>query len=69
MEKLLNEFSLGLFVWQTLLLFLLLLLKKYAWSPIMNAVNEREEGIKNALEQAEDAKKECKSFNLIMKKF
>ena len=63
MEKLLEEFSLGLFVWQTLLFVgLLLLLKKYAWSPILNAVNEREEGIKNALSAAEDAKKEMENL-------
>jgi len=63
MEKLLEEFSLGLFVWQTLLfLGLLLLLKKYAWGPILNAVNEREEGIKNALSAADDAKKEMENL-------
>ena len=63
MEKLLEEFSLGLFVWQTLLFVgLLLLLKKYAWSPILNAVNEREEGIKNALSAADDAKKEMENL-------
>lgn len=63
MEKLLEEFSLGLFVWQTLLFVgLLLLLKKYAWGPILNAVNEREEGIKNALSAADDAKKEMENL-------
>ena len=47
MEKLLGEFSLGLFIFQTaLFLLLLFLLKKYAWKPILNAVNDREEGIK-----------------------
>ena len=40
------------------LLFLaLLFLLKYAWKPILTAVEEREEGIKNALE-ADNAKKE-----------
>jgi hypothetical protein len=34
-----------------------------------DAVNEREEGIKNALLSAENAKKKCKIFNLIMKNF
>ena len=62
MEKLINEFSLGLFVWQTLLfVLLLLLLRKFAWKPILNAVNEREDGIKNALEAAELAKKEMQN--------
>ena len=63
MEKLLEEFSLGLFFWQTLLFVgLLFLLKKYAWGPILSAVNEREEGIKNALNAAENAKKEMENL-------
>ena len=63
MEKLLGEFSLGLFVFQTLLFLLLLfLLKKYAWKPILSAVNEREEGIKNALDSAEKAKLEMQNL-------
>jgi len=62
MEKLMNEFSIGLFFWQTLLfVLLLLLLRRFAWKPILNAVNEREEGIKNALAAAEDAKKEMQN--------
>ena len=63
MEKLLEEFSLGLFFWQTILFVgLLILLKKYAWGPILSAVNEREEGIKNALSAAENAKKEMENL-------
>ena len=63
MEKLLGEFSLGLFFFQTLLFLLLLfLLKKYAWKPILSAVNEREEGIKNALDSAEKAKLEMQNL-------
>ena len=63
MEKLLEEFSLGLFFWQTVLFVgLLFLLKKYAWGPILSAVNEREEGIKNALSAAEKAKKEMENL-------
>jgi F-type H+-transporting ATPase subunit b len=59
MEKLLGEFSVGLFFWQTLLFIaLLLLLKKFAWKPILNAVNEREQGIKDALDSAQKAKEE-----------
>ncbi|MEN1785324.1 MAG: F0F1 ATP synthase subunit B [Bacteroidota bacterium] len=62
MDKLLEEFSLGLFFWQTLLFLLLLgLLWKFAWKPILNAINDREEGIKNALQAAEDAKKEMQN--------
>lgn len=61
--KLLEDFSLGLFFWQTLLfVLLLLLLKKYAWKPMLNAVNDREEGIKNALDSAEKAKREMENL-------
>ena len=57
MEKLIEEFSLGLFVWQTLLFVgLLFLLAKYAWKPILTAVEERENTIKDALDSAEKAK-------------
>lgn len=57
MEKLLGEFSLGLFFWQTLLFIaLLLLLKKFAWKPILDAVNERETSIKDSLSAAEKAR-------------
>ena len=63
MEKLRAEFSLGLFIFQTaLFLLLLFLLKKYAWKPILNAVNEREEGIRNALDSAESAKRELENL-------
>ncbi len=63
MEKLLGEFSLGLFIIQTALFVLLvLLLKKYAWKPILNAIDTREEGIKNALDSAEKAKLEMENL-------
>jgi len=63
MEKLVNDFSFGLFFWQMLLfLMLLFLLKKYAWKPILSALNDREEGIKNALESAEKAKLEMQNL-------
>lgn len=59
-----NDFSLGLFVWQTVLfLALLFLLRKYAWKPILTAVEEREEGIKSALDAADNAKKEMEALN------
>ncbi len=60
--KLLEEFSVGLFFWQTVLFGLLLfLLYKFAWKPILKAVNDREEGIKNALDAADAAKKEMQN--------
>lgn len=63
MEKLISDFSLGLFFWQSLIFIgLILLLKKFAWKPILDAVNEREEGIKNALLSAENAKKEMQNL-------
>ena len=52
MEKLIEQFSLGLFVWQLVLFIaLVLLLKKFAWKPILNAVNEREEARRLMLEK------------------
>jgi F-type H+-transporting ATPase subunit b len=63
MEKLINDFSLGLFFWQFLIFVgLIFLLKKFAWKPILDSVNEREEGIKNALLSAENAKKEMQNL-------
>ena len=59
MEKLINDFSVGLFFWQTLLfLALLLLLRKYAWKPIMEAVDAREKNIEDSLASAEKARSE-----------
>jgi len=59
MEKLINDFSFGLFFWQIVLFVLLLfLLKKYAWKPILDALNSREEGIQNALDEADKARQE-----------
>ena len=63
MNKLINDFSFGLFFWQTLIFVgLILLLKKFAWKPILDAVNEREEGIKNALLSADKARKEMQNL-------
>ncbi len=62
MEQLLEDFSLGLFIWQSLLFIaLVLLLRKFAWKPILNSVDEREDGIKSALAAAEEAKKEMQN--------
>lgn len=55
--------ELGLIFW-TALTFLLLvfLLAKFAWKPILNAVNEREKSIEGALRAAEHARDEMKSL-------
>jgi F-type H+-transporting ATPase subunit b len=39
------------------------LLKKFAWGPILRAVEEREEGIRGALDSAEKAKSELENLN------
>ena len=63
MEKLINEFSFGLFFWQLFIFIgLVLLLRKFAWKPILNTVNERENSIKDAMNAAEEAKKEMASI-------
>ncbi|HLW14772.1 MAG TPA: F0F1 ATP synthase subunit B [Flavobacteriaceae bacterium] len=47
----------SLLLWTTLIFVILVfLLRKFAWKPIMGAVNSREESINNALEAAEKAK-------------
>ena len=70
MDKLITDFSLGLFFWQTLLFVILIfVLKKYAWKPILSAVEEREEGIRNALDSAEKAKDEMKNLNADNERF
>ncbi|WP_203256676.1 F0F1 ATP synthase subunit B [Hyunsoonleella ulvae] len=59
MDKLINEFSIGLFFWQLVLFIgLVLLLRKFAWKPILDAVEKRESGIEDALKAAENAKAE-----------
>ena len=63
MDKLINEFSIGLFFWQLVLFVgLVLLLRKFAWKPILDAVEKREDGIQNALEAAENAKVEMQNL-------
>lgn len=53
----------GLVFWTAItFLFLVLILRKYAWKPILNAVDSREEGIQKALDSAEEAKKEMQNL-------
>lgn len=53
----------GLVFW-TIISFLILLfvLRKVAWKPILNAVSDREEGIRKALASAENAKLEMENL-------
>ena len=58
-----NDFSVGLFAMQAvILLVLIVLLGKFAWKPILKAIEDREDGIKDALEAAENAKKEMQNL-------
>lgn len=56
--------ELGLVFW-TLVTFLILLfiLRKFAWKPILGAVSDREDGIKDALASAEKAKLEMQNLH------
>ena len=59
MEVLVNDFSPGLFIMQTVILvILILLLKKFAWKPVLDSIQEREDNIKGSLKEAEDARKQ-----------
>jgi len=54
----------GLVFWTVItFLILLFLLRKFAWKPILGAVSEREEGIKDALASAENARKEMENLH------
>ena len=64
------EPGIGLIFWTTITFILLLvLLGKYAWKPILNAIKTREEGIEKALANAESAlndMRELKSANEVI---
>ncbi|HRN40477.1 MAG TPA: F0F1 ATP synthase subunit B [Vicingus sp.] len=56
--------ELGLIIWSTIVFCILFfLLAKYAWKPILKAVKEREASIENALNAAEQAKKEMQELS------
>lgn len=56
---LLEDFSIGLFFWQLLLFIVLLfVLRRFAWKPILGAVEEREKSIEDSLASAEKAREE-----------
>ncbi len=59
MDALINQFSLGLVFWQAIILLVVIfILGKFAWRPIVDALEEREKGISDALASAEKAKLE-----------
>ncbi|TDL99926.1 MAG: ATP synthase F0 subunit B [Flavobacteriaceae bacterium] len=59
MDKLIHDFGLGLFFWQAaIFLALLFLLRKFAWKPILDALDERESSIEDALNNAKKAREE-----------
>ena len=56
--------EIGLIFWTTIVFSLLLIvLKKYAWKPILTAVDERNQSIEDALKAADKAKKEMLALN------
>ena len=56
--------EIGLIFWTTIVFVLLLIvLKKYAWKPILTAVDERNKSIEDALKAADKAKEEMLSLN------
>tara|TARA_B100001093_G_scaffold520521_1_gene617571 strand:+ start:7230 stop:7730 length:501 start_codon:yes stop_codon:yes gene_type:complete len=64
MNQLLNDFSPGLFIIQTvLMLVVIFLMIKFAWKPILSALEERESGIQDALNAAQKAKEQVEAMN------
>lgn len=55
--------GIGLIFWTSFIFFLLLIiLRIFAWKPILNAVKNREASIKSALDSAEKAKEDMKKL-------
>ena len=58
------SFDPGLIIWTTIIFTLLLIvLKRFAWKPILRAVEERNNSIEQALRSAEKAKEEMELLN------
>jgi len=58
------SFDPGLIIWTTIIFSLLLVvLKKFAWKPILSAVDERNKSIEEALRSADKAKEEMALLN------
>lgn len=69
MEGLLSV-SLGTVFWASIsFLIVLILLKKMAWKPILQALKDREESIENALSEAEKARAEMANLQSDNEKF
>src|SRR5690606_577515 len=57
MDALIHDFSFGLFFWLLIVLaIVVIIVGKYAWRPIIDALEERERGISEALASAEKVK-------------
>ncbi len=55
--------SIGMIFWTTLtFIILLIILRKFAWKPILQTVRKRDETIKNSIEQAERAREEMEAL-------
>jgi F-type H+-transporting ATPase subunit b len=55
--------SYGTMIWMSIaFIVVLILLKKYAWGPILNAIQEREDHIEESLQMASDVKKEMQEL-------
>jgi F-type H+-transporting ATPase subunit b len=62
--KIMISFDPGLIIWTTIIFTLLLIvLKKFAWKPILSAVDERNKSIGEALKAADKAKEEMALLN------
>lgn len=56
--------DIGLVAWATLtFLILLIVLKKFAWKPIIDTLDERNSSIESALAQAEEAREEMRQLS------
>ena len=63
MERLINDFSIGLFFWVfVIFLAIIFIMAKFAWKPILDSINERETSIVDALNQAKLAREEMQSL-------
>jgi len=55
--------EIGLFIWTLIaFLFVLFILRKFAWKPILKTLNERETGIADSIAAAEKVKEEMKQM-------